>query len=147
MKKPFLVFALFLIISGASGQNKKTIEPPARVKDKVEQLYPQARNVKWSMEEGEYEASFKQEAGETSLVFDSKGDLLETETEIPVYSLPKVSKDYVARNYAGMKITEAAKMTDSSGVVTYEAHVNKMDLIFNADGGFIKIVKKPGRSD
>jgi len=147
MKKLFNLLALSFVISGAMGQNKRSVTPPGHVKSKVENLYPEAKNIKWSMEDGDYEANFKNEGKETALVFNPQGTLLQTETEIQEYDLPDVSRDYIARNYAGKKITEAAKMTDNHGIITYEAEVDRMDLIFDDHGTFVKIVKRTGRRD
>ncbi len=36
---------------------------------------------------------------------------------------------------------EAAKITDAHGVVTYEAEVKGMDLLFDSAGKFLKEVK------
>jgi hypothetical protein len=147
MKKYILLFVLILILGGLSGQNRGDINPPSRVKDKVAELYPHARNIKWVMEDGDYEANFRNEGKDISLEINSRGNLLATETEIEAYDLPDVSRDYIARNYAGKKITEAAKMVDNHGVITYEAEVDRMDLIFDDHGAFVKIVKRTGRGD
>jgi hypothetical protein len=61
--------------------------------------------------------------------------------EIKIDELPANAKAYVAKHYAGQKIKEAAKITDSKGVVTYEAEVKGKDLIFDNTGKFLKEVK------
>jgi hypothetical protein len=71
---------------------------------------------------------------ETSVVIDLKGNLLETEQEIPVNSLPEPITNYIATAYPGKKIAEAAKITDAKGTVTYEAEVGRKDVIFDANG-------------
>ena len=48
--------------------------------------------------------------------------------------------DYIGKNYAGQKIKEAAKIVDSKKVTTYEAEVKEGDLIFDANGKFLKKV-------
>jgi uncharacterized lipoprotein NlpE involved in copper resistance len=79
---------------------------------------------------------------ETSATFNADGKLKETEQEIKTSELPKTAGDYVAKNYAGHKISEAAKITSADGKITYEAEVKKgkeeMDLIFDESGTFLK---------
>ena len=51
-------------------------------------------------------------------------------------------ESYIAKNYAGFKITESAKITDSKGVVTFEAEITKgklkHDLMFDNSGKFLE---------
>jgi hypothetical protein len=75
-------------------------------------------------------------------LIDVSGNILETEVEIKIDELPAKAKEYVSKNYAGQKIKETAKITDSKGVVTYEAEIKGKDLIFDSNGNFIKEVKE-----
>lgn len=77
---------------------------------------------------------------EMSAVYDSNGVCKETELSIPGTRLPVAVKAYILKNYNGNKIKEAAKITAADGTVTYEAEVNKQDLIFDATGKFLLIL-------
>lgn len=74
---------------------------------------------------------------ETSAVYDEKGTLTEMEEEIKVSALSPSISAYVKEHYKGGVIKEAAKITKGSETI-YEAEVNKKDLIFDANGKFIK---------
>ena len=116
---------------------------PAAAVAAFKAAHPAAREVKWEKEAGNYEASFQQEQGETSLVFLPTGQLLETETEIPVGQLPEAVRAKLARQYGGYKVTEAAKIVAAAtGAATYEAEVQngpeEMDLVFDGDGQLVK---------
>jgi len=76
-----------------------------------------------------------------SLLLDASGNVLETETEIPVSELPRTITDYVAKNKPGKKIKEASRILDAKGVTTFEAEVDKVDLVFDKDGTFIREAK------
>lgn len=76
-----------------------------------------------------------------SVLIDASGNILETEVEIKIDELPASAKAYAAQHYAGQKIKEAAKITDSKGAVTYEIEVKGKDLIFDNTGKFLKEVK------
>jgi len=116
---------------------------PSNVKQKVNSLYPDAKNIKWDVEgKGKYEAEFKINGIQTALLFDSKASLIETETKIDVSDLPSKVKDYISSEYAGVSITEAAKIIDSKGNLKYEAEIKEgkksKDILFDQDGNILK---------
>ncbi len=57
---------------------------------------------------------------------------------IPVNELPPPVLTYVKKHYHS-KITEAGRVTDAHGKITYEAEVNRKDIIFDEKGNFIKV--------
>ncbi|AUD05387.1 PepSY-like domain-containing protein [Spirosoma pollinicola] len=111
---------------------------PAAAKSTFAKLYPSATGPKWDGEDGGYEASFKDKGKTMSLLFDAKGQLKETETDIAVLELPAAVRDYVAKQMPGKKIKEAAIIVDAAGVKKYEAEVGGKDLMFSVDGKLIK---------
>jgi hypothetical protein len=138
MKIKLLVLAIFLFPIALSAQ-----DIPSNVKQKATELYPNATNVKWDVEgKGQYEASLTDNGIDMSLLFDDNANLLATETKMNVDQLPRNVRDYVAANYSGMDITEAAKIVDSKGVTTYEAEVydgkKHKDVLFDKNGNPLK---------
>jgi hypothetical protein len=45
------------------------------------------------------------------------------------------------KNYPGTKVEEAAKIVKANGDINYEAEVHHKDVIFDANGKFIKEAK------
>lgn len=120
-------------------ENKKSITPPAAVKAAFEKTYKDASKIKWSKEgTADYEASFVYKKIEMSAVYDAVGNLKETEWEMKASDLPVAITDYVKKNYKGKKIEEAAKIVKANGEINYEAEVDGKDVIFDANGKFIK---------
>jgi hypothetical protein len=112
------------------------------VKGAFEKLYPKASDVKWEKEKkGEFEAGFKDDGKNISVVFDNDGNLKETETSIPVTELPKPIAPYIEKKHEGFNITGAFKIIDNKGKVTYEAEIKKdketKELKFDQDGKHI----------
>lgn len=138
----FLFLSAIFFANYAEAQKMKSSEVPVAVKSAFEKQYPDVKDADWEKEGANYEAEFEVNDTETSVVFDANGTLLETEVEIESSALPQAANDYVAKNYPGSKIKEAAKITDAAGTVTYEAEVGKSDLIFDASGNFLKEIKK-----
>ena len=135
--KNILTIAALAFAIGATAQTVKEADVPAPVKAKFTSLYPNVSVEKWEKEGANYEAEFETKETETSVVFDANGNLISTETEIAVSSLPKGVSDYFAKNHAGAKIKEASKITAADGTITYEAEVKDGDYIFDANGNFI----------
>jgi hypothetical protein len=135
MKNFFL--ALTLTAAFVMQAQKTTSETiPAVVKTKFASLFPNAKVEKWEKEGANYEAEFHEGKVETSAVFDGKGNHLFTEVEIPVKALPQGANAYLLK--MGLTAKEAAKMTDSKGIVTYEAEAGGEDYIFDASGNFVR---------
>lgn len=143
MKRILFLLVSVTIFSGcANAQKMKSSEVPAAVKSAFERQYPDVKDVDWEKEDSNYEAGFEVNKIETSVVYDVSGNLIETEVEIAVSALPQTAQDYIAKNYPKSKISEAAKITDASGAITYEAEVGESDLIFDANGNFVKEIKE-----
>lgn len=142
MKTRIALFLLFAFAVSLSAQDAKVSK---KAKEAFAKLHPSATEVKWSKEgEKEFEVSFKDGEIEGSLVLNKKGDVLETETIIAKSELPSEALKFVKENHPDHKITEAAKIVDSKGNVTFEIEITKSnkktDLIFDKDGK--PVVKK-----
>ncbi len=135
--KAHLFLIVFLLVSFTVFAQESNI--PKAVKDSFSKHYPKVTTVKWDKEGAkEFEASFKGNGNNISVVFDDKGKIKETETVIQISELPKSSVTFVETNYPGYKISEAAKILDAKGVETFEAEITKdkvkKDLLFDSKG-------------
>ncbi len=138
MKKTILLLATGFIAITANAQKVKEADVPAEVKSTFTKQYPNVKAKGWEKENGNYEVEFDKDKSEMTLVIDPRGNIVATETEIKVSELSKTIADYCAKNYAGKKIKEASKIVDAKGVITYEAEIDKKDVLFDANGKFIK---------
>lgn len=144
MKTTIITAAIIVLsINAASAQKVKESEVPKEVITSFQTHFKGVKADAWDKEKnGEYEAEFKMNKIEMSANFSADGKLMETEEEIAVTALPKSASEYVAKNYVGSKIEEAAKITDASNKVTYEAEIKKgkeeIELIFDDKGNFIE---------
>lgn len=143
MKSLIVTAAVIVLgVNATKAQKLKEASVPKEVVSGFHSNFKDAKAKEWEKEGDNYEAEFNWNKVETSATFSSDGKLLETEHEIKVSELPKGVSDYVAKNYAGYKISEASKIEDANNKkVTYEAEVEKgkevMDLIFDENGNFI----------
>jgi len=138
MKKLMVMVLAIASFSYAQAQKVKEAEVPTEVKAAFAKQYPGTKAGGWVKENGNYEVEFDYKKAEMTLVIDPKGTVLETETEIKVSELPKTVLDYCASKYVGKKIKEASRIVGAAGEVTYEAEIEKMDVLFDANGNFLK---------
>ena len=142
MKKLILVTLVSVSIFSfnAGAQKLGADKIPAVVKTSFAKDFP-GITTKWEKENGNYEASFKQNGNTMSALYDAMGNKTETEIDIKITELPVAITDYITQNYKGEKIKEAAIITKANGEVNYEAEVKGMDLLFTKEGKFISTAK------
>ena len=139
MKKLLVLFVCMALVVGVSATNQKEEKIPAAAKSGFAAKFPTAQKVKWSVEKpGEFEAEFTLNGVETSALVDAKGILLETEAEIKESELPQPVKATLAKDFAGYKLDEIEKATDTKGVTTFEMEAakgkEKLEISFDASG-------------
>lgn len=142
MKKLLMsVVAVTAIVFAANAQKLDASKVPTAVKASFAKQYP-GTTAKWEKEEGKYEAGFKHQGHEMSALYEANGTMTESEMEIKASELPVSVMQYVKTNHKGTTVKEAAKITKANGEVNYEAEVKGKDLIFDANGKFLKEVKE-----
>ena len=141
MKKLILLFAIAGLFTQAQAQKLKAKDVPVAVTAAFEKSHPTTKDVDWSKDGNNYEVEYDVNKTDMSITYNSSGKLMETEMEIKASALPAPVMEYVKTNYKEDEVKEAAKITDASGIVSYEAEVKGMDLIFDSKGNYIKSMK------
>jgi len=143
--KSLVILFFTLFIGTAFAQNV-----PVAAKTKLKALYPKAEEVKWDKEDANFEANFEVDDVEMSVIFDAKGAVLETETELETDALPQAVQSALAKDFPGYDIEEAAKIV-KAGTTTFEAQVEKgetkLDAIYSPDGKLIKKIEKQEKDE
>lgn len=154
MKKFLTLFVCLAFYIGVSAINQKENQIPAAAKTGFAAKFPAAQKVKWSVEKpGEFEAEFKLNGVETSVLVDAKGNLLETEAEIKEGELPQAVKAAIARDFAEYKIDEIEKATDAKGVISFVMEASKgkekLEISFDSNGKLLskEVLKKENDKD
>ena len=133
--KKILILAVFAFVTIKANAQKMTADKvPSAVKESLTKIYPNAKGTKWDRENADYEASFKMDGKDMSVVFDAKGMEKEVETDIKFSELPIP----VQTALKGKKVKEAA-IIKKGGKTFYEAEVGGKDLLFEADGKTVKM--------
>lgn len=137
MKKSIIVITLIMVSLVSFAQKTEEQNVPQVVKNALLQKFPKAKEVKWDKEENNYEASFKNNKVDNSILFNANGKIIETEIAITVSQLPKKALQYLNDNYKNQKVKEAAKIVTEKGTVIYEAEIKGKDLLFDENGNYI----------
>jgi uncharacterized protein (DUF2147 family) len=137
MKKVFIVLFISAGALTAFGQKLNADKVPAAAKAAFSKAHPGITGT-WEKEKGNYEIEFKDAGKKMSCVIDKSGNIIETETDIAVTELPATVLTYMKEHYKGAKIKEAARIVKGNGEINFEAEVNGKDVVFDANGKFIK---------
>ena len=143
MKKIIVLLSACMLISLMGYTQKITPDKvPAPVKQAFAKKFPAATDVKYEMEKKDYEINFKDKGVEMSANFDATGKWLETETEIKVNDLPNEVSASAAKNFAGFKISEVAKVESADKGLCYEMDLKKdkegFEVQFSPKGDILK---------
>lgn len=138
MKKLMLIGFTVVMTTVGCAQKSTGKDIPEAAKNAFEKSYPTAKEVKWEKENDLFEVHFDYNGKDYSVLYDANGVATETEVEINISQLPEKAQEYLKTHYPGKKIKEAATITNADGVVTYEAEINGVDVIFDTSGIFVK---------
>ena len=137
MKKSVMTIALIMLSVVSFAQKIKEQNVPQVIKKALSEKFPNVKNVKWDKEENNFEASFKNNNIDNSILFNANGKIIETEIAIEVNQLPKNALQYLNDNFKNQKVKEAAKIITEKGNLIYEAEIKGKDLFFDENGNFI----------
>jgi uncharacterized membrane protein YkoI len=144
MKKIFLSILIVFHLGISAQKKSKKIVVPTNVKTAFEKDYPQ-KKAKWGIENDDFEAEFKINRKDASVVYDKNGRRKAFEIDIEVNKIPVNAIAYLRQNFPNNNISEFAKIIDDKDNITYEAEIQKnkksFDVLFDANGKFVKIVE------
>ena len=121
MKIPLLLFAALLWGQASQAQSIPNEQVPPLAFVALQELYPQARNVKWKKAQGWYQASYSQSQTYRLVRFNPNGDVEATGTTVALGSLPLPVRRTLTKHYPSRKICQAAQVTNArTGGLTYE---------------------------
>jgi hypothetical protein len=117
------------------------INVPSAVKNENMLRYPESKtqNITWETEKGNYEANWGGQDGEAnSVTYTPSGTFVEIVNAIPVSQIPQSANNYINQHYKTAQFGDVGKVLDAQGKTSYEAEINGKDVIFDANGNFVK---------
>lgn len=136
---------LIFFVSLATAQDNEEGQVPTTVMEAFCVLYPRMKEVAWQYREPNFEASFKLNEKNISLLFDENGYVNEVKSEIMEFEVPIDINVFLGKEYPGWKVDKVSHI-DANGTAYYEAVVEKEEqtivLVFNRSGGLmIKLIQ------
>ncbi|MCB2219318.1 MAG: PepSY-like domain-containing protein [Bacteroidetes bacterium] len=141
----FLLFALagvFLLgCKSNTAVDEEIGDIPAVVKNNFQSQYTKSTEVEWEAEGDYYEAEFLENGKEMSAVYDTQGNLIETETEIEMDALPADIFTYISETHPNAELEEAESIENQEGnfyeVMIEDENDSEIELLFDPDGMLI----------
>jgi hypothetical protein len=138
--KQLITICLTLLCIPAFAQKIDAGKVPEPVKNTFKQRFSDAKDPKWEMEKGRYEANFLRGGKKMAALFEPTGEWLETESPIDINMLPPDIVMYMDEHYKGQPIRETS-MIKKKTETNFEVAIKGLDVIFDERGKFIKTEK------
>ncbi len=138
MKKLIFIFAMLIVIN-LHAQDKSKI--PIEAKTAFAKQFSGATNIKWGKEDKDFEVDFISEGKKMSAIYNAKGNFKESEQALVATEMPANVMIYFKAHYVNVAIKETVKITKANGEINFEIGIKAKDILFNANGNFIKEVK------
>lgn len=133
-----MVVVLGLISTPAFTQSSVRTPVPAPVQEQFDLLYPEARKIKWSAQDGMYAVHFRNQKHKTIIVLDEGGAVKRIEADIRVTALPNKASAYLMEEANARRIRQATIIAPENGDILYEAEVSAIgEFVFNSDGDLV----------
>ncbi len=150
MKK--IIFITTMLLTGWSVQAQKisSEKVPTLVIESFNKLYPGSANVKWEIEEENYEATYKKDKIKSAVVFSAAGVLIQSEKSLgSVNELPAAVLASLKKDFAGYSYEEPEIVKSGDGKVSYEVEAENAkgsyELFYDAQGNLIKKTQIEGK--
>jgi hypothetical protein len=133
-----------IAFSQSKDLSSATAAPDAVLRGFIKQ-YGDAKAT-WTLEEGNYAATFKLLGMPAMAWYDSTGHRVKYVIDIKEDQLPSIARSYLDRNFPKSKIIKAQKWTDDNRVSTFQAEIKSgiemKNLLFTSRGD---LIKEPGK--
>ena len=121
MKQIFII--VFVCIGLFTNVNAQKNKVTPVVEKAFTQKFPNAKEVKWEMENADFEAEFKLNTKKMSAIFTELGELVHQEVKIKNNELAIEAEKTLQNLYPGYRIDEIELVTTASGSEYYELQI------------------------
>lgn len=152
----FTIFTCFaLLLAGCSKDDENIpggIEPPETILDAFNQLYPNASDTEWTVNNDYYVVTFDNNNLDNTVWLNHSGVWSMIESELPLNQLPQAINTSIKQSaYADWNIEEADTIGRAGFGTVYKVEVEKgnqdTDLYYSVYGNFIKSINANGNED
>lgn len=143
-----MMLSLFVFSTASLSASSLPGDVPKKVKEAFMKMHPDAEDVEWEMEDGNYEAEYEMGGYEMESLFDANGNELKCVVEVEGGELPVMVFNAVMKDYKGWEI-EDVDVEEKNGKMMYEVEVESDEgveygLWYDSNG---KLMKKEMEDD
>jgi hypothetical protein len=139
-----VIVALIVILNLASGMhcfsNGLDLKIPKKIFEKIDSIFPNANEIKWTKIHRYFQADFIYNHLNISLTFDRDAQIIKSNEEIELQSLPKAILDKINSHYSSYKILIVQKKF-RRGNFYYEIEIIKGEyqyVLSYSESGFLQ---------
>ena len=152
----FTIFTCFALLLASCSKDDENIpggiEPPKVILDAFNQLYPNASDTKWTVQNDYYVITFENNNVDNTVWLDHTGVWSMIESEYSLSQLPQAISTSIKQSaYADWNVEEADTIGRAGFGTVYKVEVEKgnqeTDLYYSVYGNFIKAINAEGNVD
>ncbi len=150
MKNLSLIFALILISHFSNAQEIQQRNVPAVVLNSFQLKFPNATDVNWKLEKGNYNVSFETNEKDNDLVMNDKGIFLRHARDLYVSEIPKVVLETIKSKIPFFDVSDADRLEEAgkiSYMINLEINDKKNYFIIDENGKLVKYTKELNDSE
>jgi hypothetical protein len=135
---PFFISLLFTVLCFFScAQTPAQPEIPTLISSRFKAMYPEAKDIQWSLAGTAFQVSFTFRKTAFIMLFLEDGGVEWTKTKSDLAAMPEGITHYASTNLRGQTISEAWRVINGFGIVTWEVKAGTKKYLFNEQGQFL----------
>lgn len=141
MKKITLLILLVFFFQHLQAQRLEIREVPEAVMIAFRKANPGVGNPQWRKDKGNYQAKCMVNKTPRTFTYTKSGTPVVKDAKAAIEALPAAIKDYLDKSHRGAVVDKVLRIINPKGIVNYAVEINGSDLIFDANGKYLKTQK------
>lgn len=141
MKNITLIAMLLLFAGSMQAQRLEIREVPEAVMIAFRKANPGVGNPQWRKEKGCYQAKCMVNKTPRTFTYTKSGTPVVKDAKAAMEALPSAVREYLDKNHRGAVVDKVLRIINPKGTVNYAVEINGTDLIFDANGKYLKTQK------
>ncbi len=132
---------LLLFAGNMQAQRLEIREVPEAVMIAFRKANPGVGNPQWRKEKGCYQAKCMVNKTPRTFTYTKSGTPVVKDAKAAMEALPGAIREYLDKNHRGAVVDKVLRIINPKGTVNYAVEINGTDLIFDANGKYLKTQK------
>ncbi len=141
MKKITLLGILLFFVVSTQAQRLEIREVPEAVMIAFRKANPGVGNPQWRKDKENYQAKCMVNKTPRTFTYTKSGTPVVKDAKAAMEALPGAVREYLDKNHHGTVVDKVLRIINPKGTVIYAVEINGSDLIFDANGKYLKTQK------